>query len=109
MRVTAEGFFWSEANRVERFFDEGPTLFPRRGELELCDRRFENVVDPIERVVDLVRILEDHLDVPKKAPSLLSAQSVEIGSFVENLTGRWTSQPEEQTRERRLSTSAFAD
>jgi hypothetical protein len=53
------------------------------------------VVDLVERVVDLIRVLEDHLDIAQKALALLSGEMLQILTAVEHLTTGRRRQPQQ--------------
>ena len=66
------------------------------------------MVDLVERVVDLVRVLEDHLDIAQKALALLGGEALQILSAVEHLAAGRRRQPQQQARQRRLAAAALA-
>jgi hypothetical protein len=52
------------------------------------------VVDLVERVVNLVWVLEDHLNIAQEALALLAGEALEVLTAVEHLTAGWRRQTE---------------
>src|SRR5215210_7270175 len=76
--------------------------------VKLLDRCLEDMVDLIERVVDLIRVLEDDLDITQEATAFFSREALQILAAVEHFTARRCRQPQQQARQRRLAASALA-
>ena len=83
MRIAAEGFLGPQPDRPQRSLDQSAGLRLGGGEPEIHDRRLEDVIDPVERIVGLERILEDHLDVAAEFPLFGAGQRAKILALVE--------------------------
>jgi hypothetical protein len=73
VRVTAERLFGAQTDGSQRVLDQVALLIARLGQLELAERRRQDVVNFVERVVDGERILEDGLNV---APELFDMRAL---------------------------------
>ena len=70
VRESPERLVGAEPHRAERVLDQRSGPGAGRGQPELGDRHRQDVVHPVERVVDLVRVLEDRLDLaPERSAS----------------------------------------
>ena len=67
------------------------------------------MIHAIERVVDLVRVLEDHLDVAQEGASIVAGQLLQVVPFIQDLTAGGGDQAKQQAGERGLTATAFAD
>ena len=67
------------------------------------------MVDLVERVVDLVGVLEDHLHVTQELLALCPSEFREVLAPVEHLAAGGRRQPEQQARQRRLAAADLAD
>ena len=63
MRIAAEDLLGPQADRAQRVLDQAAAFGLRPGQTELRDRRRQHMIHPVERIVDLVRVLEDRLHV----------------------------------------------
>src|SRR5215469_6315522 len=97
-----------EADGAQRFLDQPQALRPRRRESELAHRRREHVVDAIERVVGLVRILKNCLHLAAEFPSLSGGQLGQQAPPVSNLTFARLDEAQQQTGEGGLAAAALA-
>ena len=80
----------------------------RFGQAEVGDRLLEHVVDPVERVVDLVGVLEDHLDIAQELATLLPVQLAHVNPSIEHLATGRLGEAEDQSRKGCLAAAALA-
>ena len=105
MRVAAQGFVRAQANCVQRLLHQGTGLLLGRCQLELLDRRAQDMVHLVEGVVDLVRILKDHLHVPQELLALRAVELRDVLAAVEDLATGGRGQAQQQPRQGRLARS----
>ena len=84
MRIAAEGLLRPQPDRLQRKLDQSAGLGLGRRQPEIDDRRLEHVIDPVERIVGLKRVLEDHLDIAAEFPAVGAVQSAKILALVED-------------------------
>src|SRR5215831_1952396 len=76
--------------------------------MELLDAQVQRMAGSIKRVIYLERVLEDRLDLAPKHLALTATHLADVAAPVEHLTARRPDDAEDQTRERRLATSALS-
>ena len=109
VRESPERLVGAEPHRAERVLDQRSGPGAGRGQPELGDRHGQDVVHPVERVVDLVRILEDGLDLAPEDPPVRPGHGGEIPPAIGDLALRRRQEAQQEARERRLAAAALAD
>src|SRR6202011_6385208 len=81
-------------------------LLPRRGtrggKPEAAQRRRKHMVDPIERVVDAVGVLEHRLHVVAKGAPAVAVEPAQIGAAIADGTAGWLDEAQQQAGGGRL-------
>ena len=95
VRIAAQRLFRAQPDRLERLLDHVPLLLLRLGKLQIVDRHREHMVDLVERVVDLERVLEDHLDIGEKGARLRLGQLAQVLTLVEDDAAGWVGDAEQ--------------
>ena len=79
----------------------------RTGEAEAAQRCRKQVIDPIERIIDAVGVLEHRLDIVAKGPSPVPIEGAQIGATVADLAAAGLGEAEQQAGERGLARATF--
>ena len=109
VRIAAEDFLGTQADGAQCLLDQPSSLRPCRRQTEFAHRRRQHVVHPVERIVDLVRVLEDRLHLAAELPSLRGRQLGQWAPVVSDLTLGGFDQTQQQPRQGGFAAAAFAD
>ncbi len=85
VREAAERLGRPKADPFERLLDQGPLLAPVVRQAESTERRGEHVVDAVERVEGLVRVLKDRLHLAAELHALPTRHGGQVLAAVEHL------------------------
>src|SRR5262249_55030420 len=108
VREAPKRFVGAQSDALESPLDLPPCLALRICEAEPLERSFQHVIDSIERVERLVRVLEDRLDLTPKLASVRARHGGHVGAAIENLTGRGGQKTQHEQRERGLAAPTLA-
>jgi len=107
VRVLLQDLVPAHADQLERVLDQpaGFLLGTRHG--KVAHGHVEDVLDAEERIVDLIRVLEDglHFLAVRQPPATIHL--ADILSFVEDMAFRQGRETEDGVRERSLAAAAF--
>jgi hypothetical protein len=103
VREAAEDLLRLQTDRAQCLADPLPGLGTGGGQPEAAQRRREHVVDPVERVVDTVGILEHRLHVVAEGAPAVAVEPTQIGAAIADGTAGWLGQAEQQAGEGRLA------
>src|SRR5208282_464183 len=105
----AEDFLRTQADGAQRLLDQPSPLCPGRCQAEFAHRCRQYVVDSVERVIDLVRVLEDRLHLAAEFPPLGRRQAGQWAPLVADLALGWFDQAQQQPRQGGFAAAALAD
>ena len=108
MRIAAQCLFGPQAYCLQRLFDHAARLALIGFGKEFTNWGGQRVVNLIERVVNLERILENGLHLAAEGAPPLAVHPMEILPFVEDLAAGWRGHAQKQAGERRLATATLA-
>ena len=107
VRVFFQDLVAAQSDHVERVLDQFTSLSLVASQGEMAHDQVERVLDAEEWVEDLVRILEDGLDLLAVGQALLAIQLRYINALVEDLPLRRRDKAEDQIRQRGLAAAAL--
>src|SRR5436305_8449785 len=103
MPIAAEDLLRLQLDRAQCLLDQAASLAARGCEAKPAHRRREHMVDPVERVVDAVRVLENRLNVAPERPSCVTTQAAEIRAAIAYRPDARLDQAKQQASQGRLA------
>ena len=106
--ILLQHLFAAHADHVERVLDQRLPFFFAARQLEVLEHHVEDVLDPVEGVVDGVRILKDRLHLAPVVHELLFVHGADVDALVDDLPAGDLGEAQHQVGQRRLAAAAFA-
>ena len=109
VRVAAKGFSRAQADPFECRFDQRPGVIAVVGDAEAGQRREQRMIDGVERVEHVERVLKHRLHLAAERLPAGAGEPAQIGAAIGDAAFARRLQSEQQPGQRGLAAAAFAD
>jgi len=107
VRMAAQGLLWSQPHPSQGILYQLTGFGFGLGEAELGDRGSQDVVNFVEGIVRLERILKDGLNLSSERPPFLSGHSLKVLPFMKDFAAGGGDDTQKQADQGRFAATAF--